>query len=171
MTEADLAALAFHAVLLAARLGGALMLLPGLGEAEVPATIRLALLLALVALLLPVLAPGLPTLPPGPVEAAALLVTESVVGIWLGLLARLVMLAMVQAGQAAALMIGLASPLQTDPMLGAQGTAPGRLLGLAAVLLVLGSGLYALPLRALVESYAALPAGAPLPLGAGAEAL
>ena len=49
----SLPALAFGAVLVAARVGGALMLLPGLGEPEVPPTVRLCLLLALVALLLP----------------------------------------------------------------------------------------------------------------------
>jgi len=38
-------------------------------------------------------------------------------------------------------------------------------------LAVLGTGLYALPLRALVDSYALLPAGAPLPLGEKAEAV
>jgi len=37
--------------------------------------------------------------------------------------------------------------------------------------LVLASGLYALPLRALAESYSVLPAGNPLPLGPQAEAL
>ena len=40
--------LAFQAVLVLARIGGAVMLLPGLGAPEVPATIRLALVLALV---------------------------------------------------------------------------------------------------------------------------
>ena len=56
----ELPALAFGAVLVAARVGGAVMLLPGLGEPEVPPTVRLSLLLALVALLLPALAPALP---------------------------------------------------------------------------------------------------------------
>ncbi len=48
MSEADAAllaalpALAFQAVLVFARLGAAVMVLPGLGEAEVPAPVRLA---------------------------------------------------------------------------------------------------------------------------------
>jgi flagellar biosynthetic protein FliR len=69
-------------------------------------------------------------------------------------------LALAQAGQVMALMVGLASPLQTDPAFGAQGTALSRLFGLAATVLVLATGLYALPLRALTESYATLPVGA-----------
>jgi flagellar biosynthetic protein FliR len=150
----------FQAVLVLARIGGAVMLLPGLGAPEVPATIRLALVLALTALVLPLVQPGLPPLPAELPEILRLLALETVTGLWLGLLARLVELALAQAGQVMALMVGLASPLQTDPAIGAQGTALSRLLGLAASVLVLATGLYALPLRALTESYATLPVGA-----------
>ena len=158
MTEA-LPDLTFQAVLVLARIGGAAMLLPGLGAPEVPATIRLALMLALTALVLPMVQPGLPPLPAELPEMLRLLALETMIGLWLGLLARLVELALAQAGQVMALMVGLASPLQTDPAIGAQGTALSRLFGLAATVLVLATGLYALPLRALAESYASLPVG------------
>ena len=168
---ADLAAEAFHFLLLFCRLGAASLMLPGLGEQDIPASIRLALGLTLPLLLLPVLGPALPALPPAVPALVRLVALEVLAGIWLGLTARLVALALVQAGQAAALFIGLASPLQTDPSLGAQTTAPARLFGLLAAVLVLSSGLYAVPLRALVESYALLPPGEALPLGGSAEAL
>lgn len=171
MTPEALAPLAFHAVLVLARIGGAVMLLPGLGEAEVPATIRLALVLALVALLLPVQAPLLPPMPDAPSGLLRLVALETATGLWLGLLARLVALALAQAGQVTGLMIGLASPLQGDAMLGAQGVALARLLALLGAVVVLGSGLYAIPLRALAESYAVLPPGAPLAAGPVAEAV
>ncbi|WP_309139556.1 flagellar biosynthetic protein FliR [Siccirubricoccus sp. G192] len=171
MSPVELPLLAFHAALVFARVGGAMLLLPGLGEADVPATIRLSLVLALVALLLPGLSPALPPVPGTVPELLRLVLIETGIGLWLGLLARLLALAMAQAGQMAALMIGLASPLQTDPLLGAQSTATGRLFGLLAAALVLGSGLYALPLRALAGSYALLPPGGDLPLGAGAESV
>lgn len=169
MILADLPGLAFHAVLLLCRIGSAVMLLPGLGEQEVPPTIRLALVVALVALLLPGLSPALPPLATSTPDLLRLVLTETAVGLWLGLLARLLSLALAQAGQVVALMIGLASPLQTDPTLGAATTATGQLFGLLGAVLVLGSGLYALPLRAVVESYALLPPGQGLPLSASAE--
>lgn len=171
MIPDDLPALSFHAALLLARIGGAVMLLPGLGEPDVPPTIRLSLVLALVLLLLPVLSPALPAMPEAVPELLRLVLVETGAGIWLGLLARLLALALTQAGQVAALMVGLASPLQTDPQLGAHSTATGRMFGLLAAVLVLGSGLYALPLRALAESYAVLPPGGTLPLDSGAEAV
>lgn len=168
-----LAPLGFHAMLVLARVGAAVMLLPGLGEAEVPATIRLSLALALVAALLPGLAPGLPPLPAEAPELLRLIALETAIGLWLGLLARLLALALAQAGQVAGLMIGLASPLQAagDPMLGAQAVALARMLALLGAVVVLSSGLYALPLRALAESYAALPPGAPFRAGVAAESV
>jgi flagellar biosynthetic protein FliR len=80
-------------------------------------------------------------------------------------------MALAQAGQVIALMIGLASPLQGDQVLGAAVTAPARLLGLATASLFLATGLYEVPLRALASSYAVLPAGPGLPAGPAAELL
>ncbi|MFO0203470.1 MAG: flagellar biosynthetic protein FliR, partial [Alphaproteobacteria bacterium] len=162
--------LAFHAVLAFARLGAAVMVLPGLGEEEVPANIRIGLGLALVVVLLPVVAPGLPAAPDSATEAVRLILLEVLVGLWLGGLARLIVMAMAVAGQIIARLLGLAPARVPDPALGGLGTATGRMLSLAAVVVVLASGLYAIPLRALVESYALLPAGDPFPAGAGAEA-
>jgi flagellar biosynthetic protein FliR len=164
-----LPALAFHGVLVLARLGAAVLLLPGLGEQDVPPAIRLALVLALVAVMLSGLAGSLPPMPAELPELLRLILTETAIGLWLGLLARLIALALAQTGQVVALMIGLASPLQTDPMFGAQSTATGRLFTLMAAVLILSSGLYGLPLRALAESYVVLPPGDPLPLGQTAE--
>jgi flagellar biosynthetic protein FliR len=167
----SLPALAFQAVLAFARIGAAAMLLPGLGEQEVSPTIRLVLGLALLALLLPVLAPGLPTAPADGAVAAGLIAQEVVVGLWLGGLARIAALALAMAGQAIATLIGLQGLLVADPELGGQSTALGRAFGLIAACLVLGTGLYAVALRAMVDSYAVLPAGAPFPAGAAAEAM
>ena len=173
MTEAELLAslpvLAFQAALIFARVGAAAMLLPGLGEQEVPSPLRLGLGLALVPLLLPALAPNLPAAPDGAAEAVRLILLEVLAGIWLGSLARLVSIGFTLAGQLVALMMGLASALVPDPEMGGQGTATSRLFALLAVVLVLSSGLYALPLRALAESYSVLPPGDPWPAGGAAE--
>lgn len=165
----SLPGLAFQAVLVFARLGAAVLLLPGLGEQEVPAPIRLGLGLMLVALLFPLVSPGLPAAPVDAAEAARLLAIEVVVGLWIGTLARLAMTAFAMAGQAISALIGLGGLLVMDQTLGAQATALGRALGLLALLLVLSTGLYALPLRALVDSYTMLPAGNPFPAGMAVE--
>lgn len=166
---AALPGLAFHAILILCRMGAAVMLLPGIGEAEIPATMRLALAFGLVLALLPVLSPDLPASPETVSGLAQLVATEVLTGAWIGLLARFLALALAQAGQVIALLIGLASPLQGDMVLGGTATALARLLSLATAALMLSTGLYELPLRALVDSYGVLPVGAALPTGAAAE--
>ncbi|GGG23179.1 flagellar biosynthetic protein FliR [Caldovatus sediminis] len=166
---APLAVLAFQAVLVFARLGAAALLLPGIGEQEIPAAPRLVLGLVVTALLLPGIGPALPDAPEAPLEAARLLLLEVLAGLFLGGLARLVVFALGIAGQAVALLLGLATVLVPEAQFGGQGTAPARLLMMGGVALVLGSGLYAVPLRALAESYTVLPPGASWPAGEAAE--
>ncbi len=168
---AGLPGLAFHAALLFCRMGAAVMLLPGLGEAEIPATLRLTLALGLVLALLPPLAPGLPDLPADVPGLLLLVAGEVLLGLWLGGLARVLVMAFAQAGQIVALMIGLASPLQGDMVLGSSATVLARMLSLAAAALMLATGLYEMPLRALANSYAVLPPGGVWPGGAAAEAM
>ncbi len=171
MNELDLAALAVQAVVVLARMGAAAMLMPGLGEQDVPANIRLAIALMLVIVMLPVVATRLPPVPESPPAIVLLIGGEVLVGACIGLMARIVVLAMAQAGQMLSLMIGISSPLQIDPEIGAQGTALGRLLNLSTAVLMLSTGLYAVPLRALADSYAVLPPGSPLPADMSAEAI
>ncbi|MFC7734480.1 flagellar biosynthetic protein FliR [Roseomonas sp. GCM10028921] len=172
MTEAALLealpALAFQAVLILARVGAAAMILPGLGEQDVPAPVRLALALGLVPVLLPVLAPGLPGAPDSVPETLRLISLEVVTGLWIGGLARILALALSVALQAGATLLGLAAILVPDPLLGGGASALGRLGSLAAAVLILSTGLYALPLRALADSYALMPPGSPWAAGEAA---
>jgi flagellar biosynthetic protein FliR len=157
---------AFAAALLIARIGSACMLLPLVGETELPATIRAGFTLALVALLAPSLAPLLPAQPASPLAAAALVIGEIAIGLWLGWLARLPMLALPMAGQFIAGLTGMANVLEPDPAQTGQNTALGKMFALAAPVALLQSGLYVVPLAALAASYTALPPGAAL---AGAD--
>jgi flagellar biosynthetic protein FliR len=167
----DLPQLAFAFVLLLARIATACMLLPVIGEAEVPATVRLGFSLALVVLLLPALLPVLPPAPSQPLRVAGAVVAEIGTGLWLGWLARLVLMALPFAGQLAALATGLSSVIQPDPALGAQTAALGRLMGVVAPVIVLVTGLYRLPLMALAGSYDVIAPGTLLPAGDTAQSV
>lgn len=160
---------AFAFALVLARSSAAVMLLPGVGEADLPSTVRAGLAVALTGLLLPVLLPLMPPVPPGALQLASMVGAELLCGALLGWLARLVALALPIAGGIIAVLLGLASVLQPDPALGGQSTALARLFGLAVPVLVLSTGLYALPLQALAGSYQLVPPGAWLPVGAAAE--
>ncbi|MBS0561085.1 MAG: flagellar biosynthetic protein FliR [Proteobacteria bacterium] len=158
-----LPALAFAFALVLARLAAAVMLLPGFAETGTPAMLRAGFALALALLLTPVIAPLVPATPDSGSVAAAMVMAEVVTGLWLGWLARMAVQALAMAGQVLSYMIGLSNVLQPDPDLGAQATAVARLLGMAAPVLILASGLYAAPLRALAGSYRLIAPGALLP--------
>lgn len=156
-----------------ARIGGCVSVLPGLGETEMPAMVRAGIALGLTLLLTPLVAPLVPrdAEPESGLLAAAMVMAEAITGLWLGTLARLIALALPAAGQFASYMLGLANVLQPDPVLGAQATALGRMLGLAAPVLVLATGLYRLPLEALAGSYRLVPPGALLPSAEASPAI
>jgi len=156
----------FAFVLVLSRTGAAVMLLPGLGEAEPPAMLRAGLTLGLTALVLP--AVGVVAPPPDIWRLGGMIVAELVCGAMLGWLARLIALALPMAGHVASSMIGLSSVVQLDPVLG-QTSALMRLFALAVPVLVLSSGLYALPVAAIAGSYRLIGPGSLLPAGDAAE--
>ena len=162
---------AFGLMLVLSRVGGVAMLMPGLGEAEVPMPVRAGVALLLSLLLLPGVLPILPAIPENPFRLGAWLAGEVVCGLWLGWLARLPVLALSVAGQMAAGALGISNVLQPDPTIGPQASALSRLFSLAAPVLLLGSGLYALPLLGLARSYRALPPGTWLPPGDLAQSI
>ena len=172
MTEeallSGLPGLTFAFILVLCRTGAVVMLLPGLGEIEPPPTVRIGLSLAITVLVLPVVAPLVPNLPEG-WGGLRMVIAEVMTGLVLGWLAKLPTLALTMTGAIASTMMGLSSVVQPDPALGGQSSAIARLLGLVAPLLVLSTGLYALPLSALVGSYQLIPPGTFIPSGPLAE--
>ena len=111
----------------------------------------------------------MPTVPDGFAATAGMILAEVATGLWLGWLARLIVQALPVAGQIISYMLGLSNVLQPDAELGAQATALGRLLALAAPVVVLASGLYVPVLAALDGSYRLIPPGALLPVGDAAR--
>lgn len=159
----------FAFLLLVCRLGAAVMLLPGLGEQEVPAPVRIGITLALAALLWPPLAPRLPPPPDALPAALALVAGECAIGLWIGGLARIFALALPIAAQYLGYLLGLSNATLFDPSFGATGTALSRLVGLGGVLVLFATGLFMLPVAALAGSYAVLPPGGAFPAEAAAE--
>lgn len=103
---------AFGLMLVLARVAGAVMLLPGLGETGPPAVLRAGLALCLSLLLLPPLLPTLPPAPDASLQAALMIAAEAFTGLWFGWLARLIALALPMAAQFIAYLLGLSTVLQ-----------------------------------------------------------
>jgi flagellar biosynthetic protein FliR len=167
----DLDHWAFGLMLVLARVGGAMMLLPGLGETAPPSMLRAGLAGCIALLLLPGLMPVLPSPPEAGILAGLMLAAEVVTGVWFGWLARVLVLALPMAGQFLAYTIGISNVLQSDAELGPQTTAVAKLFDAAVPMLILATGLYTLPLAALEGLYRVIPAGSLLPVADGTQSV
>jgi flagellar biosynthetic protein FliR len=149
----------FQFFLVFARLGSAIMLLPGFGEAYVSPRIRLVFALAVSFALMPMIAGQLPVLPAGMGQFAAMLVMEIGIGIFFGMIARLVLLGVQTAGSVISLQIGIASALVADPTTQQQAAITGNFLLALTIVLIFATGLDHMTLKGLAGTYAIFPPG------------
>jgi flagellar biosynthesis protein FliR len=148
-----LPALAAAFMLVFARIGTMVMLLPGLGELSVPTRVRLTVALVLTAILLPLHRAAYPLdlSVPGPV--LTLLFQELLIGAVLGLTARLTISALQVAGSVVAQQLGLGFVTAVDPTQGQQGVIVGNFLSVLGITLVFVTDLHHLVIAALNDSY------------------
>ena len=151
------------------RAGAMIMLLPVIGDAGVPARVRLAFALAVSAALVSVTARYYPTNAPPPMELAALIARETTACVLVGTMARLIMSALETAGTLIAVQTGLAFATTFDPGQGTQSAMVSTFLSLIGALLVFESGLHHLAIGAIAGSYTLLPPNQPFPAADMAE--
>ncbi len=159
---------ALTVLLVFARLGAALMTVPGFGEQHVLPRLRLLLALTLSILISPALASRMPELPREPLALAGLLIPEILVGLLLGFVTRLALAAVHAGGSLIAMQSGLSAAAMFDPNEATQGTIPGAFLAAAALTLLFAAGFHHLLLRAIAASYTTFPVAAAIdPSAAG----
>jgi flagellar biosynthesis protein FliR len=148
-----LPALAAAFMLVFARIGTMLMLLPGLGELSMPVRVRLTLALVLAAVLLPLHrdAYALDLRSFGPM--VAMLGEEMFVGAVLGLTARLTIASLQVAGSVVAQQLGLGFVTEIDPTQGQQNVLVGNFLTMLGITLVFATDMHHLVIAALDDSY------------------
>jgi flagellar biosynthetic protein FliR len=154
-----LPAIAASFILVFARVGTMLMLLPGLGELNVPVRIRLTVALLLAAILLPLhqSAYQLDLQSFGPLMA--MLGEELFIGAVLGFSVRLIMSCLQVAGVVVAQQMGLGFVTAIDPTLGQQSVIVGNFLAMLGVTLIFATDLHHLAIAALNDSYALFAPG------------
>ena len=159
MTITILPELAALFMLVFARVGTMVMLMPGLGERFVLNRAKLAIAVFLALLLMPVARP-LMQVPSDPGLLMSLLISEILIGAILGLSARLIMAALQTAGVIMANQIGLGFATAVDPAMGQQNPSIGNFLSILGITLVLVTDLHHLAIGAIHNSYTMLPPGA-----------
>lgn len=148
-----LPALAAVSLLVFARIGTMVMMLPGLGEMSIPVRMRLTVALALTAILVPLHRTDyvLDLRDYGPV--LVMLAQELLVGAILGLTARLAISALQVAGSVIAQQLGLGFVTAVDPTQGQQNVIVGNFLTMLGITLIFATDLHYLVIAALNDSY------------------
>lgn len=146
--------LAYLHLLVFARVGAFLMLMPALGETTIPARLRLTFALALSVVLQPLLAPGLPGMSGDLGGLVFPLLSELAVGLILGAITRIMVMATTVAGGIIAFQTGLSMAMAADPTQGGmQGAIFSSFLSVLGIALIFATDLHYLALAALVDSY------------------
>lgn len=153
-------------MLMFARLGTMLMLMPALGESAIPMRMRLVIALALTLVLYPI---GSQTYPEGLLnnllQLLLLLGGEMVLGFVIGLSAKMITFALQTAGVIIASQSSLAMALGTDVTnSGQQGALVSNYLSILGITLIFVTDTHYLIIAAMHDSFALFPPGSWLPV-------
>jgi flagellar biosynthetic protein FliR len=165
-----LPATAYLYVLIFARVGTILMLMPALGEMTIPARMRLSFALVFSLVLYPLVSPTLPALPGDVLQVLVYLLHELAIGLILGAITRLITMAAAVAGSVIAFQTGLSGAQGADPTNGgAQGALIGAFLSMLGVTLIFATDLHHVALQAIRDSYMIFSPKEPLMFGDAAQ--
>ncbi|HTO59618.1 MAG TPA: flagellar biosynthetic protein FliR [Bradyrhizobium sp.] len=160
-----LPALAAAFVLAFARIGAMVMLLPGLGEQNIPVRVKLSIALLLTLIILPLHRAAYQVDLQSMAALMVLMVHEIVIGIVLGATARVTLSALQVAGSVIAQQMGLGFVQSVDPTQGQQGVLIGNFLTMLGVTLLFATDSHHLVIAALNDSYKVFAPGEIMPSG------
>jgi flagellar biosynthetic protein FliR len=160
-----LPALAATFMLVFARIGAMVMLLPGLGESNIPVRVKLAIALLLTLIILPLHRNAYHVDLNSMTSLMVLMVYEIIIGIVLGATARVTLSALQVAGSVIAQQLGLGFVTAVDPTQGQQGLLIGNFLTMLGITLLFATDTHHLVIAALNESYRIFSPGEAMPTG------
>ncbi|MBV1887339.1 MAG: flagellar type III secretion system protein FliR [Parvibaculaceae bacterium] len=152
-------------ILVFARIGTMIMLMPAFGERTIPAQFKLTFALMLSAVMLPLVASSFGDVPSSLFGLSFLVIGEIMTGGLVGMVARLVMSALQVAGTVIAFQTGLAFAQNMDPTQGVQSALVGSFMSMLAVTLIFVMDFHYLLIAAMQDSYTLFVPGQMLPVG------
>jgi flagellar biosynthesis protein FliR len=138
-------------LLIFARVGTALMVMPGFGDSYVSPRIRLLFGLAMSVLLTPVLVDKMPPLPASAFSLGLVLIAEVIIGFFIGLIGRTLLSVLHVAGTIIAFQSSLAVSSIFDPVTGAQTAVLSNFMTVVAMTIIFALNLHHIMLAAVVE--------------------
>ncbi len=148
-----IAAEVFAYLFVFSRLGGALLVLPGVGEQYISTRIRLLFALAFTVVITPVLLDRLPEIPEKTSDLLILISGEIFYGLVIGMMVRFLVTALSWGGTIISFLSGLSAAQVFNPLLAEQGTLPAVIFTLGGVLLVYATDTHHLMFFAIADSY------------------
>ena len=152
-------------MLVFARVGAMVMLLPGLGESNIPVRIKLAMALLLTLIILPLHRADYHIDLTSMAALLVMMIYEILIGIVLGATARVTLAALQVAGAVIAQQLGLGFVTSVDPTQGQQGVLIGNFLTLLGVTMLFATDSHYLVIAALNDSYSIFLPGEVVPAG------
>ena len=146
-------------ILVLARIGTLVMLMPGIGDRSIPTRMRLAFALLLSLLFLPLIRQTLPSLSGGIEPLIKLAILEIMIGLMLGATVRITLSAVQLAGTIVAQQLGLSFSASIDPTAGVQNPTVATFLVFTATGLIFALDLHHLSIRGMHDSYALMMPG------------
>ena len=157
MAEMPFQATAF--LILFARVGAILMLLPAFSDDSIPVRIRLLMALGLTLALWAMLAGQVLPAAANVAALPAVLVAELLVGLAIGTIVRIIFYAAAIAGSIVSLQIGLSSAIVFDSSQGGSAALLSKFVNVAAIVACLAMGVHHLWIATIVKSFALFPVG------------
>jgi flagellar biosynthesis protein FliR len=148
-----------------ARVGAMVMLLPGLGETNIPVRIKLAIALLLTLIILPLHRADYHIDMGSMAALLVMMIYEILIGIVLGATARVTLAALEVAGAVIAQQLGLGFVTSVDPTQGQQGALIGNFLTLLGITMLFATDSHYLVIAALNDSYRIFSPGELVPSG------
>jgi len=153
----------FQYAVIFARLGSVFLFMPGIGESYVTSRSRLAIGLTVSLIFFPLLKDITPPMPETIIEMFLILLGEVTVGIFIGLMMRVIQSTLHIAGMKIAFMSGLSTATLFDANQSTQGSVIGGFLSVIGITLFFTTNLHHIFFQSFYESYQVMaPASMPL---------
>lgn len=156
-------------MLIFARIGAAVMIMPGVGDSFVSTRVRLLFAFGFSFILLPVVTPYLPSAVPGTVTLLMLLIMEFLTGLLIGTITRIFMTALDVAGMIISFASSLSNAQLFNPSLSSQGSLLGAFFSVTGTTFLLTTDMHHFLIKGIMESYKTFTLGEFINTGSMAE--
>lgn len=150
-------------ILVFCRVGTTIMLMPGVGDGFITPNVRLLFAVAFSAVTAPVLADYIPDPGGNTAYFVYLILTEILIGFFIGTIARIFMAALDVGGTLISMNLGIANAMIFNPQMASQGSIIGAFLSVTGGVLLFATDLHHMLIFGMVESYKTFPVSADIP--------